>query len=122
VSPRATPLRLAIAIAVTAAVLAFLWSPPPPQPRFVIPHFDKLIHFALFTAIAIAWQRTGLSAPWLLALGIVLGIVTELVQGWLPWPRTPDAWDVVADTLGLAVVVAVARWRQPPHTEASSLP
>jgi VanZ family protein len=123
VSTRVSPLRIAIAIAVPLVVLAFLWSPPPPTPRMQIPFFDKYVHFALFAAIAVAWHRARMPAPWLLGLGLALGILTEVVQGLLPWPRTPDAWDVLADTLGLTLVLAIVRRLQPPpQTDSISLP
>lgn len=100
-------MRVAIAIGWTALVLVMLWSPPPPPPEFVIPHFDKYMHFALFLGIGVAWRVARLRVVWVLGAGTVLGAVTEVVQGALPWPRTPDAWDVVADAVGLALAVGI---------------
>ncbi len=99
--------RLVIAVGWTVAVLVMLWSPPPPPPPVIIPHFDKYMHFALFLGIGLAWWFARLRGVWIVGAGIVLGVVTEVVQGSLPWPRTPDAWDVVADAGGLLVALGV---------------
>ncbi|MBL8946168.1 MAG: hypothetical protein JNK45_23580 [Myxococcales bacterium] len=99
--------RLAVAIGWTAAVLAMLWAPPPPPPDVIIPHFDKYVHFAFFLGIGLAWRTAGLRPAWVLGAGTVLGAITEIVQASLPWPRSADAWDVVADALGLVVALGI---------------
>ena len=46
-----------------------------------------------------------------LVIGVCYAIGTELDQGLLPFERTPDPLDVVANTLGLLAAVAVYRLR-----------
>lgn len=99
--------RLVVAVGWTAAVLAMLWAPPPPPPDVVIPHFDKYVHFAFFLGIGLAWRAAALRPAWVLTAGTVLGAITEIVQASLPWPRSADAWDVVADALGLVVALGI---------------
>ena len=92
------------AVAWTVASVAFLWMPPPDHPPSV-PIPDKLIHFVLFFGIGLAWHR-GVGRPWyVLAAVVVLGALTEIVQGMLPWPRSPDAADLVADAVGAGVAI-----------------
>jgi VanZ family protein len=102
-------LRIAFAIGVTLVVLAFLWAPPPPDPKLDIPHLDKYLHLGLFFAVAASWCWAKMPALRVLGFGIALGIVTEIVQGTLPWPRTPDVLDVVADAIGIAIALGLAR-------------
>jgi VanZ family protein len=101
-------LRIAVAIGVTLVVLAFLWAPPPPAPKIQIPHLDKYVHLGLFFAVALSWRWAKMSARRVLGFGIALGVVTEIVQGTLPWPRTPDVLDVVADAIGIAIAIGLA--------------
>lgn len=101
--------RTSIAIGWTIAVLVMLWSPPPPPPDITIPYYDLYVHFALFFGVGASWRSAGVGVVRMLGFGTLLGIVSELVQGVLPWPRTPDALDVAADVAGLVVAgVAMA--------------
>lgn len=102
---RTTPSRPALLVAAgwTVAVVVMLWVPPPPPPEVIIPYFDKYVHFAQFLGIGVAWGVAHLRWPWVVGGGAVLAAITEVVQGVLPWPRTPDALDVAADVAGLLV-------------------
>ncbi len=109
----AAQLRTAVAIGTTAIVLAFLWAPPPPAPHFHIPHLDKYLHLGLFFAVAASWRFARMRPKHVAIYGVVLGIVTEIVQGALPWPRTPDVLDVVADAIGIAIAIGLGEaWRR----------
>ncbi len=101
--------RVLVAIGWTAIVLTMLWIPTPPPPPIVIPYFDKYVHFAFFFGIGLAWRFAHLRRAWVLGGGVVLGALTEVVQGSLPWPRSADALDVLADLAGLLVAV-LAFW------------
>jgi len=101
--------RVLVAIGWTMIVLTMLWAPTPPPPPIVIPYFDKYVHLAFFFGIGLAWRFAQMRRAWVLALGLVLGALTELVQGNLPWPRSADALDVVADAVGLGLAV-LAFW------------
>lgn len=113
---RPSAAALAVAIVWTIAVVVMLWMPPPPPPEVIIPYFDKYVHCAQFVGIGVAWRLARLRGAWVLGGGAALGAVTEVVQGVLPWPRTPDVWDVAADVAGLLLAtaaVAVARRLRP---------
>jgi VanZ family protein len=109
-------IRRAVAVVVTLVVLAFLWAPPPPDPKLDIPYLDKYLHLGLFFAIAVSWRFARMRDKAVLVGGVLLGIVTEIVQGTLPWPRTPDVLDVVADAIGIAIALLLARLFQPTHS------
>jgi VanZ family protein len=76
--------------------------------------WDKLVHFAVYALLGVLFllplargrlsgvtARTAIAA---VALAFVYGITDELHQGVVPH-RTPDAMDVVADTIGAAAGV-----------------
>lgn len=86
------------------------WPKPPRVPILSgIPHFDKLVHFALYAVEAyflyrsVAWpgrQRFSLARA-LVILGsmAVWGVADETHQTWIP-SRSMEAGDVAADVAG----------------------
>ncbi len=92
----------------TVVVLVALWSPPPPPPEIPIPWLDKAVHAGLFWIWAVAWAVAGVRPRLVAIIGVLLGVVTELVQGLLPWPRNPDIFDVVADAAGVVIALLLA--------------
>jgi hypothetical protein len=106
-------LRLAaygFAIAWTLAMLFVFWSPvsvDQPAPEWA----DEAVHGGTFFGFAIAWGLTRLRPRWIAASGLALAIVTELVQPMLPWPRTAQLGDVIADACGVALGLCVVGWR-----------
>jgi VanZ family protein len=98
----------AAAIVWTLVLLAFLWSPPPRNPRWNWEWLDETVHCVLFFGFAIAWSVARLGLRRVAIAGVALAIVTELVQPWLPWERTAQLGDVVADVVGLLVGLAPA--------------
>lgn len=84
----------------------------------LLPHQDKLIHFAFYAggagALAGALARTfSLSGAWLLALTVLLlslaGALDEYNQQFVPGRMGMDPYDWVADILGAACGVVVLR-------------
>jgi VanZ family protein len=88
-------------------VVALLWMPPPEVPKVRLPGFDLLVHFVLFMGLGLLWSRSGLGPITVLIGAGLLALVTELAQGFLPWPRTPSGLDAAADVLGALVGVVV---------------
>ena len=69
---------------------------------------DKLVHAALFAALALTGQLAGVGlAPLVIGLATYAG-VSEVVQGLLPIDREADLLDVLADLAGIGVGVAAA--------------
>jgi VanZ family protein len=91
-------------------VVAVLWMPPPEVPKLQIPGLDLLVHFVLFMGLGVLWSRGGVGPVTVIIGAGVLAIVTELTQGFLPWPRTPSGLDAAADVAGALVGVAI--WRR----------
>ena len=108
---RALPLLArGFAIAWTLAMLFVFWSPVSvhePAPEWA----DEAVHAGTFFGFAIAWGLADLRPRWIAGCGIALAIVTELVQPRLPWPRTAQLGDVVADACGVALGLLVIGWR-----------
>lgn len=104
-----------LAPAWTIALAVGLWLPGSATPPVVL-GIDKLAHLGGFAVLAALWMwaLTGARRTWLVVLGgMAFAVATEVVQGVLPWPRTPELLDVVADGVGVLLGVAVgrARWR-----------
>jgi VanZ family protein len=96
--------------AVVLVSLVVLFAPQSATPSTLPPGTDKVIHMALFAALAWTGRRAGLPV-----VGLAIGLVTyavgsEVLQGALPIGRSPDAVDAVVDTVGIAVGLIAARW------------
>ena len=89
---------------------------PAPDLPLMPPGGDKIEHFlAYFLLAASAVQiYQGARALWRVAIGLVaLGVAVEFAQGAFTATRSMDAWDVVADTLGVAAgfAITLTPWR-----------
>lgn len=95
-------------------MLFVFWSPSPVREP-VVWWADEAVHSGSFFGFAIAWRLARVRASVVAVAGVALAITTELVQPLLPWPRTAQIGDVVADAcgvaIGLAVVLGLARLR-----------
>ena len=85
------------------AALAFSLGPATPQgPGH---HADKLVHFAGYAMLMYWWAQLYISFPQRVRVGaalVLFGIVIEGLQGLTP-TRQPDAWDVLANTIGIVM-------------------
>lgn len=91
------------------AIFVFLWMPPPPPPEIVWPWWDSLVHTSLLAIFGALWAWSGAGGVRVLALGAVVGAVTELGQDHLPWERHGSWDDFAFDVLGVVLGVALAR-------------
>jgi VanZ family protein len=80
-----------------------------------ISNIDKLLHLGAYFGLAILWLsyfhivKTSATQKWAkpifyiaIALALVVyGIVIELLQGSATTYRTPDVWDVLANSIGV---------------------
>ncbi len=68
-----------------------------------ISHFDKLVHIGLFIVWTLLWCLARPRHRYLIiAAGIMYGIFLEYYQQWLPFDRSFDWWDALADAAGVA--------------------
>lgn len=107
-----------LALLWTLVILAACTVPGSTLPSLTLWEFDKLIHFALFAGFGGLWMRAlacplGRRMAGVLLAGIAFALLTEWYQGLLPWPRTPDLLDALADSLGTLAGVVAYRLRQP---------
>jgi hypothetical protein len=98
--------RGAFALAVLVS-LAVLFAPAGDVP-FAPPGVDKLVHLALFAALAVTGRWAGIGrGP--LAIGLVVyAAVSEVLQGLTPLNRSASLADWVADVVG--VLVGLLLW------------
>lgn len=80
----------------------------------IIPHLDKLIHASGYALLAVL--AVGLFAPgrsrWLALLWLVVfGGLIEIAQGLWAVNRAADPWDLLANSLGIALAAIVFRRR-----------
>ncbi|MEZ4700648.1 MAG: VanZ family protein [Rhodothermales bacterium] len=78
---------------------------------------DKIVHFSLFLGFGWLWlsatPRTyRFRFPIVIGLGVLYAIGTEIYQGLLPWDRTPDVFDALANILGLSTAAGLFRWQE----------
>lgn len=110
--------RYTLAVLWTLAILAACTIPGEDLPDIDILSIDKFAHFAVFGLFGWVWmyalgQPFHARAAWVIAAGIAYGILTEVYQGLLPWERSPDAYDALADALGTVAGVLYYAYRPP---------
>ncbi len=107
------PTRLAVRGAVSRGVFALvvvvslgvLFAPADDVPA-ALPGVDKLVHAALFAALAASGRWAG-GRPALLAVGLAgYGAVSEVLQAVTPLSRTGSLADLLADLVGVALGLA----------------
>ena len=86
-----------------------------PNLGFDLFEYDKIVHFGLFLVFGWLWLRAlpghlTYRFVWLGLFGLAYGVATEIYQGLLPWERTPDPMDAIANILGLLVGFVVHEW------------
>ncbi|GIV58849.1 MAG: hypothetical protein KatS3mg042_1762 [Rhodothermaceae bacterium] len=109
-----------LALGWTALIVILLTLPGDTLPDATLLEYDKLGHAVLFGVLGWLWMHAlphslRVRIAGVLAGGAVFAVMSEFYQGLLPWPRTPDALDVVADVIGLIVGVSLyaLRTRRP---------
>lgn len=102
--------RIGLAAIATLMMLTLIlwpkaWLPRSEQGPMLLPHVDKLIHFSLFSICSLLWLVAGgrRLAPLVFAIGLLLAVGTEFLQGLPMIQRDPDPLDALADICGLVV-------------------
>lgn len=107
-SPRVFLASIWTAIVVAVCVVPGRWLPPAEVSLSPVrfPHLDKLVHAGLFAVFSVLWMWAGRSPKrWsrVLAGGLGLAILTELVQGMPVIGRDSDLLDALADVFGALI-------------------
>lgn len=100
----------------TLGILAACSIPGDDLPTPPIASADKIVHFALFAGFGWLWMRAFPDGPvratgYVLAFGLAYAALTEIYQGLLPFGRSPDPYDALANALGLLCAVLLYRLR-----------
>jgi len=101
-----------LAILWTLGILAGCSIPGKDLPTIRIASFDKVAHFVVFAGFGWLWMRalreSGRRQVWyVLGAGFAYAVLTEIYQGLLPFERTPDPMDALANSIGLLAGVLV---------------
>ena len=82
-------------------LLACSW-PGKDIPEAPVAGFDKVVHSGLFVVWTILWLLVyPAKSIWVILLGMAYGLGLEFYQQILPFDRTFDWWDAVADSVGV---------------------
>lgn len=103
-----------LAIIWTLGILTACTIPGRDLPSLNIPSLDKVAHFVVFAGFGWLWMRALRGTPaqktWrVLAAGLAYAALTEIYQGLLPFYRSPDLYDALANALGLLAAVLLYR-------------
>ncbi|MGY1746578.1 VanZ family protein [Blastococcus sp. SYSU D00695] len=90
---------LAVTVLVSLAVLFTPGDDVPSAPAGV----DKLVHFGLFLALALAGRWAGVAPRGLAVLLVAYAAVSEVVQALAPLERSGSVADAVADVAGVGL-------------------
>ena len=96
------PLRTAVFVLFVLISLVVLFTPAPEVPRGP-QDLDKVIHVALFAALAVSGRYAGVRARVLVPALIAYGGGSELLQGLPSIDRSTSAADWVADSAGITL-------------------
>ncbi|MDP9394100.1 MAG: VanZ family protein [Actinomycetota bacterium] len=94
--------RAALGVAVAVQLLVVYSPTAGPAATAALPHLDKIVHAAVFAAVAFPARPAGVSLRLVVAALVVHAGLSELVQAELLAARSGDPWDAVADLAGTA--------------------
>jgi hypothetical protein len=86
--------------------LAVLFTPADGVP-FAPPGVDKVVHAALFAALAVTGRWAGIGRPPLGILLVLYAAASEVLQGVMPIDRSASVADWLADVAGVLLGLAV---------------
>jgi len=82
-------------------LIACSW-PGKSMPEAPVVGFDKIVHIGLFSVWAVLWlMASRKKALIIILLGFAYGLGLEVYQQLLPFDRTFDWWDALADAAGI---------------------
>ena len=68
---------------------------------------DKLLHVGIFLLFGYLWRRAGYSVWSVMLTGATYGLLIEIWQGIMPFNRSFDLYDALADTVGTALGIGL---------------
>jgi VanZ family protein len=89
--------------------LVVLFAPASATPSTWPPGVDKVVHLALFAALAWTGRRAGLPVTGLAVWLVLYAAGSEVLQAILPLGRDAEVLDAVVDVVGMALGLVVAR-------------
>ncbi len=115
--PVSVKFRLTIMAVAALTILCLSIMPNPPVPKTGFLSWDKVQHGLAYASLAsvAGWALLPLLSPpvraWRYALIFTLGfgVLMELLQAWLPFKRSGDIADIVANSLGGLMVYGLVR-------------
>lgn len=79
-----------------------------------IPNKDKIVHFIFYFVFVILWSKAIRTAKFkIMLIAVLFGIGMEFLQQFTP-SRTPDAVDILANTLGAITATIFFKITQKP--------
>lgn len=98
-------------VALLAVQVLVLYTPQSGGPPSPIPHGDKVVHALVFAApVLVAGLAKGAAWQAVAFLSAVHAPVSEVIQHLALPTRSGDAWDVVADLVGVGMAAAGVAW------------
>ncbi|NLE97283.1 MAG: VanZ family protein [Propionibacterium sp.] len=97
-----------LALVLSVHLVTLYWPGGPDEGPAFFPHADKVVHVVAFGAPAYLLRRLR-DRWWPILLLALHAPVSELIQHYFFRWRSGDPWDVVADLVGVAAGVLVAR-------------
>ena len=107
---------LSIGYAICLAVASFVEINT--EAAFSIKHQDKIFHFAAYAVLCFLFFLSfyllalNKSLSYAALLAFTFGTIIELLQSITPHTRVSEGLDVVANTLGILVMVAFLSWKK----------
>lgn len=101
-------LRIALFVAACAVIVWLSVAPTTALPSVTL--WDKFEHAGAYFGLALlgSWAFPG--RVWRLAIGLfLLGVGVEIAQATMGWGRTGDPLDALANTVGVALGMGLAR-------------
>lgn len=101
-------------------IYALLLIPPDlaSKPQLSIPGADKVAHFVLFAVLtfllvkALKERNIQVKIPVIFTILFAFGVATEVIQGYFIEHRSGDPWDLLADMLGVVVVLFLINFKK----------
>jgi hypothetical protein len=100
---------LAAFLVAIAVQCVLLYIPRTPSVDSGLP-IDKVVHVAMFAAVAATGVRAGVDVRILVVALVAQAVLSEVIQWALLPGRGGDPVDAMADLAGIAVGVALGRW------------